>query len=767
MASNEERHEERRYGDYSPPMSPLPSPGLPGYNLESACQSTDRLSSPSVELLASHRGSGYASSEHLPRPPRAIYSRGDNATYSTISYSTINGTTACPTPTPYGEDDDLSSIEAIKKGQYEKNPFDSDSEAQNTFAVRFEDSQYQTEKLHKHDDIDLMPRWKRAINHFTPITTIMAVGAYYLYFAFRIYCTIMAQKKYDKVYVMAWVFIAAEACVSCPAFFHQMWQLLHIKGRSRPKLRLVGDIVPTVDVFVTCCKEDVDVVLDTTRAAATVDYPADRFRVVVLDDGADPELKEAVENLGREYPNVYYFARIKIKGVPHHAKAGNLIGGTEFVTKLPGGCGEHIAALDADMIPEPDWLRSIMAHMVADPKMALVCPPQMFYNVPENDPLVQSLDGFIHVMEPTKDAAGVAWCTGSGYAVRRAALESIGGWPTGSLAEDVCTSSMLLGAGWKTAYVHEPLQFGTVPDTIIGHLKQRTRWTLGTLQTAVKLRFCIFGKDIRKMTFLQRLSGFIFTIDAFFKIFFVISLITIPTVLISGGNLVAYTNTEQLRWQTRLCFIYLITTRINEWVTYIPSGYRLGQREVGAMMWMAPFHTITIIRSFILPTWLGGKTAGFTSSGSIQDELNERDPGARAPMWRRLKVVIWDCKCYLHILFICYVLAAVGLSTYHGVESTDTTRSLLIYLLTHALWPPVLWLTCIAACCEPIRYALFPPSMPDREELLERDPKTGVAHPKEMYKKQRWGPRVLWREGQYTLCTAFTAFIFATSFFFL
>lgn len=156
-----------------------------------------------------------------------------------------------------------------------------------------------------------------------------------------------------------------------------MWQLLHIKGRSRPKLRLVGDIVPTVDVFVTCCKEDVDVVLDTTRAAATVDYPADRFRVVVLDDGADPELKEAIENLGREYPNVYYFARIKIKGVPHHAKAGNLIGGTEFVTKLPGGCGEHIAALDADMIPEPDWLRSIMAHMVADPKMALVCPPQV------------------------------------------------------------------------------------------------------------------------------------------------------------------------------------------------------------------------------------------------------------------------------------------------------------------------------------------------------------------------------------------------------
>lgn len=71
---------------------------------------------------------------------------------------------------------------------------------------------------------------------------------------------------------------------------------------------------------------------------------------------------------------------------------------------------------------------------------------------------------------------GVAWCTGSGYIMRREALDGIGGFPYGSLAEDVCTSSMLLGAGWKTAYVHEPLQYGTVPEDLVSHLKQRTRW---------------------------------------------------------------------------------------------------------------------------------------------------------------------------------------------------------------------------------------------------------------------------------------------------
>lgn len=101
---------------------------------------------------------------------------------------------------------------------------------------------------------------------------------------------------------------------------------------------------------------------------------------------------------------------------------------------------------------------------------------KLFYNTPPDDPLYQSLDFFVHVSEPIKDALGVAWCTGSGYVVRRTALDEIGQIPTGSVAEDVLTSTLLLGAGWKTSYVHEPLQFGTVPDSYGSHIKQRTRW---------------------------------------------------------------------------------------------------------------------------------------------------------------------------------------------------------------------------------------------------------------------------------------------------
>ncbi|KAJ9115182.1 hypothetical protein QFC24_007055 [Naganishia onofrii] len=291
-----------------------------------------------------------------------------------------------------------------------------------SFSEVYSETDYLVQEINKHDDVELLSPWRRRVHRLAPLSTLAAVAAYFTYYAFRISFTVNAQQKYHKTYGMAWVFIATEFMVALPTVAHQVYSLLAMKQRKRPQLRIIGDAVPTVDVFITCCKEDVDVIIDTARAASDIDYPSERFRVVVLDDGADPELEKAMEMLNQQYSNALYFARKKIKGQPHHAKAGNLIGGTAFVEELPGGAGEYIAALDADMIPEKHWLRALVPHCVRNPNLALACPPQLFYNVPDDDLLVQSLDPFVHVMEPIKDACGVAWCTGSGYVIRRSAL---------------------------------------------------------------------------------------------------------------------------------------------------------------------------------------------------------------------------------------------------------------------------------------------------------------------------------------------------------
>ncbi|KAK8211067.1 nucleotide-diphospho-sugar transferase [Phyllosticta capitalensis] len=703
--------------------------------------------------------SSLVSQFYLPEHPRpSAGGHSHRGSYVAPSTPLSDGSTQCSVSSPYSE------VPLCSKPGNRASALSMAS----TFDFKLPETAYTIERVHVKDDVDMLPRWKFVLHKTCPLLTIAAIATYFLYFLFRFAYTLEAQQKFGRVYVMAWFFIAAEIMVVVPGMFHHIYSLLSFKNRKRQKLRLYGEAAPTIDVMITTCKEDVDVVLDTVRAACNVDYPRERFRVVILDDGGDQELKKAITEMGMDYPNVHYFARVKTPGVPHHAKAGNLIAGTEFVTTLPGGAGEFIAALDADMIPEPEWLRALIGHLLLDPDVALACPPQMFYNVPSSDPLVQSLDAFIHVMEVTKDTCGVAWCTGSGYIIRRSALESIGGWPTGTLAEDTFTSSLLLGAGFKTAYVHEALQWGTVPDSFVGHLKQRTRWTLGTLQSAIKQRFCLYGPLVKKMTLLQRLSGLMFGVDAFSKLFLIVALFTIPVVLISGGTLVAYTNPTELRRQTQLAFISLMFSLIHDWIYFLPSGYRLAQRDSAAMMWMAPYHAITVFRSFILPKWLGGKPMAFSSTGSIKDELNERDALRRAPMWRRLKVIVIDSHAWIHLLYVAFLLAAVGVSTSRAfTRNGDNWHHALIYLLTHAFFPPMLWVVTLTAFMVPLMYAISPPTVPDREELLDRDPKTGVAHPKEERKRQKWGRGSIWYEVLWGVITVYTTAVFLGSLFFV
>lgn len=39
--------------------------------------------------------------------------------------------------------------------------------------------------------------------------------------------------------------------------------------------------------------------------------------------------------------------------------------------------GQYVAGLDADMIPMPHWLRSLVPHIEDDADCAMVCPPQV------------------------------------------------------------------------------------------------------------------------------------------------------------------------------------------------------------------------------------------------------------------------------------------------------------------------------------------------------------------------------------------------------
>jgi len=260
------------------------------------------------------------------------------------------------------------------------------------------------------------------------------------------------------------------------------------------------------------------------------------------------------------------------------------------------------------------------------------------------------------------------------------------------------------------------------------------------------------------------MSSIIYAMLSLYNIFLTISLFALPIVLLSGNALVAFATIDQLRWLIRACFLALMINRVTELCMFLPSGYNTGQRGARSQIWMAPYITVSIIRSFVLPTWFGGQKQAFKPTGSLKSELNERTPALRANVWRRFNVITTNYMAGYHLLYVYLVLTAVTLTTLRCVFTRPTTNEKLVCLVTHAFWPPIAWLITLSAFWTPIRYAIDPPTVPEREELLDRNPKTDVAHPTKKAKKIAFKPQTLIFELEYFVATAYTVLCFIATF---
>ncbi|PVH73782.1 glycosyltransferase family 2 protein [Cadophora sp. DSE1049] len=623
------------------------------------------------------------------------------------------------------------------------------------------------EEIAPHDDEDIVRPWQRKMIQWQPVVGILVFASYGVYYGYRIWCNYQFRLKFGGLADASWIFICAEGICLVPYGFWMLLILMSPRERKRPKLRLRGDAVPAVDVLLTTCGEIVPMILNTVRAACNINYPRDRYRIIICDDDNDASLAAAVQPLIAEFPFLFYNAREKVPGVHHHYKAGNLQSGIELAATLPGGAGEYLATLDADMIPDSEWLRALLPHLLRDEKLGLISPPQTFYNAPVDDPLCQTICEFIHFLEVKKDAMGCAWCTGSGVVFKRFILEEMGGWPLPSMAEDQLLSSMMNGAGYQTAYLHEFMQVGMVPESIISHLKQRTRWAVGTLETAQELNWGFPGKYTRHMTFRQRWCIFTFAFNTLMTIPVFLCYFIIPALLYWGHDLMVYTTLDQFRWQLRLGSIWVCLLRINELVISLPSGYIQAQRCAMAYQFMIPYMAVCVLRCYILPKWLGGKEIAFLASGAIRDKLKERNPKLRAGLLVRLKLMGWNCRVYFHLLFVGFCLGAAGIDWWRawkvGQRANDIVPALR-HLLVNSMLPPLWWLMLVLAYLIPVVYVFFPPSVPDREELWDFDQKTGVGYPKVKEMKQVWGVLPLVREVLWGLTIVYCIVLFVGTF---
>jgi len=250
-------------------------------------------------------------------------------------------------------------------------------------------------------------------------------------------------------------------------------------------------VVRTVDVFVPTYNESTALVRKTLLAALAMEQP---HTVWLLDDGRRPEMAALAKELGCRY-----LARPDNR----HAKAGNLN------HALQHSQGELVAIFDCDHAPRRDFLTRTLGYF-DDERVAFVQTPQDFFNLDsfqhrhaDGRPSVwteQSL--FFRVIQRGKDTWNAAFFCGSCAVVRRAALDEIGGFATGTVTEDLHTSMRLHAKGWQSVYHAQALAFGVAPESIEPFIGQRVRWGQGAMHVWRKEGILTH----KGLTFAQRLN---------------------------------------------------------------------------------------------------------------------------------------------------------------------------------------------------------------------------------------------------------------------
>lgn len=244
----------------------------------------------------------------------------------------------------------------------------------------------------------------------------------------------------------------------------------------RPRRMKLADSF-SVDVFVTACGEDVQLV---ERALVACMGMNGRFQVHLLDDGSDPALAHLTQQLG-----VHYITRQGNKDI----KAGNINNAIAQTN------GEIIVIFDIDHAPKPDFLKRTVGYF-SNPTVGFVQVMLTFENDEEGWVAAAASESSLDFYNPTSIGTDGLWSAtliGSNAIIRRAALESIDGYKPG-LAEDLATSIALHSEGWQSVYVEEPLAPGFAPPDLQAWFTQQFKWSRGVFEILLTDYFRLMPK---------------------------------------------------------------------------------------------------------------------------------------------------------------------------------------------------------------------------------------------------------------------------------
>jgi cellulose synthase/poly-beta-1,6-N-acetylglucosamine synthase-like glycosyltransferase len=254
---------------------------------------------------------------------------------------------------------------------------------------------------------------------------------------------------------------------------HYLFTLNRLLGHQRhPYLDIQLADWPHVTILIPAHNEEA-VITHILEALLEADYPADRLRIIPINDRSTDRTKEMVDAIAAEYPDRIH---------PIHRTGGTagksaaLREATSFVTS------DVILVFDADYLPGTGLIKQLVAPFF-DPEVGAVMGRVVPLNVNRNL-LTRLLDlersGGYQVDQQARMNLGlVPQYGGTVGGVRKTALEAAGGWNDYMLAEDTDITFRLLLNGWQIVYQNRSECYEEVPETWPARVRQIQRWARG------------------------------------------------------------------------------------------------------------------------------------------------------------------------------------------------------------------------------------------------------------------------------------------------
>lgn len=282
--------------------------------------------------------------------------------------------------------------------------------------------------------------------------------------------------------ISIWLLMIMNAVLSIGGFIYYM--KVEKQGRGKPL-----EEYPTVSILVPAHNEAL-VIVRTVRALLNMEYPVDRYEVIVINDNSTDDTAEKLEELQREFPDRRLIVISTGPEVGGKGKSNALNIGFSVST------GEVIAIYDADNTPESDALAILVENLMEDDKIGAVI--GKFRTRNRKASLLSRFVNIETLAYQCMNQAGRYFffklCTipGTNYVIRRKLIEEIGGWDTKALSEDTEISFRLYRMGYYIKQMPLAVTWEQEPHLLSVWFRQRTRWAKGNIYVLVKNMRYIF-----------------------------------------------------------------------------------------------------------------------------------------------------------------------------------------------------------------------------------------------------------------------------------